>query len=102
MKGMALNRAIYVFTAVTVIYTPLGFMAVSTSTLLIKALLTSPAGTMGIAYPEQNSSRRLYPRIDNCSYSLFCCCANFHLHRMWVFGLVLYFNKKLGVIFSTR
>lgn len=30
-KGMALNRAIYVFTVVTVIYTPLGFMAVSTS-----------------------------------------------------------------------
>ncbi|KAI0885813.1 uncharacterized protein GGS22DRAFT_199974 [Annulohypoxylon maeteangense] len=26
-KGMALNRAIYVFTVVTVIYTPLGFMA---------------------------------------------------------------------------
>lgn len=28
-KGMALNRAIYVFTVVTVIYTPLGFLAVS-------------------------------------------------------------------------
>ncbi|XDG04011.1 hypothetical protein ABKA04_003626 [Annulohypoxylon sp. FPYF3050] len=27
-KGMALNRAIYVFTVVTVIYTPLGFMAI--------------------------------------------------------------------------
>lgn len=26
---MVLNRAIYVFTVVTVIYTPLGFMAVS-------------------------------------------------------------------------
>lgn len=26
-KGIALNRAIYVFTVVTVIFTPLGFMA---------------------------------------------------------------------------
>lgn len=29
-KGMALNRAIYVFTAITIAYTPAGFMAVST------------------------------------------------------------------------
>lgn len=27
-KGMALNRSIYVFTVVTIMYTPLGFMAV--------------------------------------------------------------------------
>ncbi|PSR84123.1 hypothetical protein BD289DRAFT_369053 [Coniella lustricola] len=32
MKGMALNRAIYVFTAVTIVYTPLGFMTVSENT----------------------------------------------------------------------
>lgn len=50
------NRAIYVFTAVTIIYTPLAFMAVCTSTSLIRTLLTGPAGTMGIAHPEQNSS----------------------------------------------
>lgn len=29
-KGMVLNRAIYVFTAITIAYTPAGFMAVST------------------------------------------------------------------------
>lgn len=29
MRGMELNRAIYMFTAVTVIYTPLSFIAVS-------------------------------------------------------------------------
>lgn len=28
-KGMALNKAIYVFTVVTVAYTPIGFLAVS-------------------------------------------------------------------------
>lgn len=28
MKGMALNRAIYLFTAVTIIYAPLSFLTV--------------------------------------------------------------------------
>lgn len=43
MKGIALNRAIYIFTIVTIVYTPLGFVAVRTYlrfTRLRSAVLT--------------------------------------------------------------
>ncbi|KAI0008224.1 hypothetical protein F4779DRAFT_642002 [Xylariaceae sp. FL0662B] len=38
MEGMLLNRAIYVFTIVTVLYTPVGFLAVSTITAFVGEL----------------------------------------------------------------
>lgn len=68
---MALNHAIYVFTAVTVVYTPLGFMAVCTGRLCpwLTSAITYPrvgswmntdnllAGTLGAANLEYHTRR---------------------------------------------
>lgn len=63
-NGMVLNRAIYVFVVVTIIYTPLGFIALNTylprylpSILPIHAILKNFAGVLGIAYPEYELTR---------------------------------------------
>lgn len=100
MKGMALNRAIYVFTVVTIVYTPLGFMAVSTSHLRINKVLKRLAGTMVIAHSEYSSRRPRYSSILGGLCHLFCYCADCNLHWLRVFDLVFHCNKKLEVFYQ--
>ncbi|KAI1376339.1 hypothetical protein F4677DRAFT_88922 [Hypoxylon crocopeplum] len=49
-KGMVLSRAIYVFTAVTVIYTPLGFMATFWALPIFSSSLSNGGGTSLTAF----------------------------------------------------
>lgn len=101
VKGMALNRAIYVFTAVTIIYTPLGFIAVCSfsSSCLISICSTNHAltGILGPAYSEHDTVGGQYPSIHIRIRSDFCHCADFHIRLLRMVGLVLHFNKKLEI-----
>lgn len=58
MNGVALNRAIYGFAAVTIIYTPLGFVAVGKHYLDDRYSTETLAGALGIAHPEYYTGRR--------------------------------------------
>lgn len=101
VKGMALNRAIYVSTAVTIIYTPLGFIAVlfplsscHATTCSTKAAL---AGILGPAYLEYDTIRGQCSPIQIRIRSDFCHRTDFDIRLLRVVGLVLHFNKKLEI-----
>lgn len=105
VKGMALNRAIYVFTAVTIIYTPLGFIAVcfppSSCHTITRSTKAALAGILGPAYLEYDTIRGQCSPIDIRIRSDLCHCTDFHIRLLRMVGLVLHFNKKLEIFHGT-
>lgn len=114
MKGMALNRAIYVFTAVTIIYTPLGFMTVGKCIpkfitrlplyyvqqffIIATMLKRGFAGTLGFAYFEHQPGRRQCSPVYTCFYSDVCQHPDSDIPCLSLHGLVLYiFRSNLAV-----
>lgn len=94
-KGIALNRAIYVFTAVTVIYTPLGFVSVRTleETDLVSregTAITSGTGSLGIAHSEYNCTRGEHLSVLANFHRHFRWCARSDIHYLWRPSLVLH------------
>lgn len=92
---MALNRAIYVFTVVTIMYTPLGFMAVGPTPHMPTSMCSGKCKTkktdiLGYANPEYSLRWREFSPIGIRSRR------DFHLHTgpdilyMCVDGLVLH------------